>query len=112
MKEPRDIIMRIRVSESEYSEIYQQFEKSGCRSLSAYVRKVSAAGFIVNMDESCFEKLIKLTGNLTNNMNQIARRVNSTGRIYAEDIAELKGKVEEVWQQQLSMQSLLQKLRR
>ncbi len=112
MKEPREILLRVRLSESEYSEIYEQFEKSGCRSLSAYIRKVSAAGFIVNMDERCFEKISGMTANLANNMNQITRRVNSTGRIYEEDISELKRKVDDLWQQQLSMQSLLQKLGR
>lgn len=34
------------------------------------------------------------------NVNQIARRVNSTGSVYQEDIDEIKGVLNEVWRLQ------------
>ena len=38
------------------------------------------------------------------NVNQIARLVNATGNVYAEDIAEIKGALEEIWRlQRLSL---------
>ena len=37
------------------------------------------------------------------NINQIAARANSTGIIYADDIAEIKKKQEEIWQLQKSI---------
>ncbi|WP_349821183.1 plasmid mobilization relaxosome protein MobC [Clostridium saudiense] len=32
------------------------------------------------------------------NINQIAKRTNETNRIYEDDIKELKGELEQVWQ--------------
>ena len=34
----------------------------------------------------------------SNNFNQIARRVNSTNRIYEDDIREMKGMLEQIWE--------------
>lgn len=107
----RDKIMRIRVSEKEYDAIYKRFEESGCRSFSDYVRRVCMQQLIVRYNEVTQKKLLSLVNNLAENMNQIAVAANSTGRVYKEDIEELKGKVDEVWQQQAYIQSLLLKLK-
>lgn len=40
------------------------------------------------------------------NINQIARRVNATGTIYAQDIEDIKGVLNEIW---LSQRSILSK---
>ena len=34
------------------------------------------------------------------NVNQIARRVNSTGNVYEQDLKEIKGALEKIWQLQ------------
>ena len=34
------------------------------------------------------------------NVNQIARRVNSTGTVYAQDMEDIKGALAEIWQLQ------------
>ena len=34
------------------------------------------------------------------NINQIARKLNSTGNIYKDDIAELKERLDDIWQLQ------------
>ncbi|AEE91066.1 mobilization protein [Tepidanaerobacter acetatoxydans Re1] len=41
------------------------------------------------------------------NMNQIAKRVNSTSNIYSEDIEEIKEMMRELWQLQKSILSKL-----
>ena len=40
------------------------------------------------------------------NINQIAKRVNATGEIYAQDIEDIKGVLNEIW---LSQRSILSK---
>lgn len=49
-----------------------------------------------------FRDLQSLLSNATNNINQIAKRVNSTGITYKEDIADMKKQIEhfskELWQ--------------
>ena len=37
------------------------------------------------------------------NINQIARRVNATGTLYAQDIEDIKGALTEIWQSQRSI---------
>lgn len=41
---------------------------------------------------------ISLLRRTSNNFNQIARRVNSTDRIYADDIVEMKNLLEQIWE--------------
>ena len=42
----------------------------------------------------CNETLGKISGNL----NQIAKRINSTGNVYEEDMAEVKAIMDQVWE--------------
>ena len=44
-------------------------------------------------------------GRISSNLNQIAKRVNSTGNIYQEDINEVKELMNKVWRTQKSMLS-------
>ena len=41
---------------------------------------------------------ISLLRRTSNNFNQIARRVNSTDRIYTDDIVEMKNLLEQIWE--------------
>ena len=43
------------------------------------------------------KELAALLRTCSNNLNQIARRVNSTGNLYGEDIADLKTRYGELW---------------
>ena len=36
--------------------------------------------------------------NMSNNLNQISRRVNSNGNIYAEDLRDIRTRLNEVWE--------------
>jgi hypothetical protein len=50
----------------------------------------------VNFDE--FKEVFANVGKIGGNINQIAKRVNSSGNIYADDVIEIKTKQEELWQ--------------
>ena len=39
------------------------------------------------------------------NVNQIARRINSTGAVYAQDVEDIKGALTQIWQLQRSILS-------
>lgn len=43
------------------------------------------------------KELAVLLRNCANNLNQIARRVNGTGNLYEEDVADLKVRYGELW---------------
>ena len=47
----------------------------------------------------CFQnQMIALLRNATNNLNQVAKKANSTGSIYGADIADMQAKQDEIWE--------------
>ena len=91
---------------------YSKFRSSGLRSRSDFIRAMIFEGYIVNFDEEKFDKIYKLVGNISSNINQIAVRVNSTDKIYAEDIVNIKEGQDKIWQLLNSLQSKLLRLKR
>jgi len=59
--------------------------------MAAYLRKIAIDGYIVQVDHSDIKAMTAEIQKIGVNINQIARRVNSTGSVYQEDIDELKG---------------------
>lgn len=102
----RSIVMNFRVTEEEKILILAKKRYCGFRSLEAYLRQAAVYEKITLYD---FKDEIKKTNKelsaIGTNINQIAARVNSTGRIYGEDIDFLKEKVEEIWRLQKSILS-------
>jgi hypothetical protein len=43
--------------------------------------------------------MVRLLSNATNNLNQIARRINETNNIYGDDIKDLQAHYERLWEQ-------------
>ena len=72
-------------------------EQLGTHNQRAYLRKMAVDGYVILVDMSDIRELSVLLRNCANNLNQIARRVNSTGNLYAEDIDDLKIKYGELW---------------
>lgn len=54
-------------------------------------------GYIIKVDYTQQKKLAAAISREASNINQICRRINSTGHFYAEDVAELKGRQIEIW---------------
>ena len=44
-----------------------------------------------------FQKLLSLMARTAANVNQIAKRVNATSRVYENDLAEIQNRLGEVW---------------
>lgn len=104
--------MQIRLTEAEYEAIEKKFRNSGLRSRSEFIRTMIFQGFIVHFNEAEFSKIYRLIGNIANNINQIAVRVNSTNKIYAEDFNNIKEGLDKIWQQLNYLQSKLLRLKR
>ena len=66
--------------------------------MAAYLRKMAVDGYMVRLDLPELRERLSLLRRYSNNVNQIARRVNSTGRIYEDDIREIKAQLEEIWE--------------
>lgn len=66
--------------------------------LSAYLRKIAIDGYIVKLDLPELREMISLLRRSSNNLNQIAKRLNETGRFYAADLEDMLRRQEQLWQ--------------
>ena len=94
----RPIIMRLAVTEDEKKLIEEKMKILGTRNFGAYARKMLIDGYIIKVDYSEQRKLAAEVNKIGVNINQICKRINETGRAFAEDISELKSRMEDVWQ--------------
>ncbi|MCI6202750.1 MAG: MobC family plasmid mobilization relaxosome protein [Lachnospiraceae bacterium] len=83
----------------------EKFKLSGMKSKSAFLRKLILYGYVYDVDYSYLRNYNTELGRISSNLNQIAKRVNSTGNIYQEDMDEVKELMNEVWRTQKSMLS-------
>ena len=83
----------------------EKFKLSDMKSKSAFLRKLILYGYVYDVDYSYLRNYNTELGRISSNLNQIAKRVNSTGNIYQEDIDEVKELMNEVWRTQKSMLS-------
>ena len=108
----RTLYLKVRVSPEEMEAIKKKYQNSGMNSLSGFVRAMIFDGYIVHIDENELQRIIKLTNNIANNINQIAHRANITDKVYKEDIDEIKELGNKLWQPLLYLQSKVLQLKR
>ncbi len=94
----RPIQVKFRVTPEERQLIDRRMEQVGTMNMAAYLRKMAIDGYVVKLELPELRDMISLLRRTSNNFNQIARRVNSTDRIYAEDIQEMKVMLEQLWE--------------
>ena len=94
----RPVQVKFRVTPEERKMIDKRMEQAGITNMAAYLRKMAIDGYVVKLELPELRDFISLLRRTSNNFNQIARRVNSTDRIYADDIAEMKNLLEQIWE--------------
>ncbi len=82
--------LEIKLTEEEKALFEEKRKLSKCRNMSHFIRKCVLEKEIYQVDLEPFRDLQGLLSNATNNINQIAKRVNSTGVIYKEDVSDIK----------------------
>ena len=88
-----------RVDESELALIKEKMAAANILNKEAYYRRMVLDGYVLRLDFSDVREMTRLLSNATNNLNQIARRVNSDGSIYAQDIQKTQADYELLWGQ-------------
>ena len=76
----------------------QKLAQIGTNNLSAYLRKIAIDGCIIELELPELRDMVSLLRRSSNNLNQIARRVNETGRFYPADMEDMLAKQEQLWQ--------------
>ena len=93
----RNVQIIIRVTEEERALIEEKMQQIPTLNLSAYARKILIDGYIITLDLQEVKGHTAQLQKIGVNINQIAKRINETGRIYADDMDEIKRVMEEVW---------------
>ena len=99
VKRTRNTSLSFRVSEQEHELIKRQMAEAGIKNLRAYLLKMALNGRIIHVELDSVRDMVRLLSNATNNINQIARRVNGTGNVYAADIDDIRERYEGLWKQ-------------
>ena len=100
MNEPnriRRIQLNFRVTEQERRLIEERMQELGTTNREAYLRKIAIDGMIVKLEVQELKEIVSLMRRTSNNVNQIARRLNETGRIYEVDITDVQKQQEQLW---------------
>ena len=106
-KRIRRVKLMTRVTEEEYAQIQARMALVGTGNLSAFLRKLALDGRIVLLDMDEIKTLVSLLRRTSANVNQSAKRVNSTSRVYESDLAEIQNRLGELW---LALDEVLRKL--
>ncbi|MDR2088529.1 MAG: plasmid mobilization relaxosome protein MobC [Clostridiales Family XIII bacterium] len=93
----RDVHFHFCVDEEEAALIRRRMAEMGVTSMGAYFRKMAINGYHVTLDLSDVREMVRLLKNATDNVNQIAKRVNETRSIYAADVEDLRRRYGELW---------------
>ena len=84
-----------KVSEEDRKLIEQKMAQAEIRNMSAYIRKMCIDGYIIHLQIPELTECTKLLRYTSNNMKQIARRVNSGGGVYPDEVDEIRAKLAE-----------------
>ena len=91
-------MLRVRMTPEEKAALHKQASLHR-KSMSEYIRSVAKCPPDVTRDEfdASIVRMIYEINKIGVNINQIAKKVNSTGDLYPEEMQELKEMVKELW---------------
>lgn len=96
----RPIVLRCPVTAEERTLIEQKMAQFPTQRIGAYLRKMAIDGYIIYMDTTDIKEMNKILGAISRNINQIAKRINYSGRVYQEDMEEIQKRMDEIWKLQ------------
>ena len=99
----------IYLSDEEEAAVKLRMERVRIQSFSKYCRKMMIDGYVLVIDDSKELKEFTLEINKIGvNINQIAKKINETGNLYADDLHRLQELIDNIWQ--LLKSTLLEEL--
>ena len=104
-REKKSYTLNVRFTESEMQDILSKCEQYGYKNKTEYIRDCVRARVDLVPDTTDISECNRLMKRIGANINQILVRLYSTGRIYSDDITEIKKGVSEIWHTLLSIQS-------
>ncbi len=93
----RSKMFTLRLTDQEKKLITEKMKIAGIPKMSTYLRKMAIDGYILKLDMPELKEMISLMRYSSNNLNQIAKRTNETGRTYETDIQSIQDSQEKIW---------------
>ena len=109
-QKPRTKTLRVKVNEDEWNLIQNRLEVCTVSSMSDLFRQMILHGIYLEFDHEELRKIRQAVMSVANNINQITHRVNSTSRIYKQELYEIQENVNKLWLELNFIQTELKKL--
>ena len=90
VKRNRNIRVWFHVTPEELAIIQQKQAQASMRNREAFLRKVVMEGKVLILEIPELRRVSSLLGHCSGNLNQIAKRVNQTGRLFEGELSETK----------------------
>lgn len=82
------------LSDEELELLNEKYKASKCKTLRAFIMKCILEKDIYVLDMDVFREMSTNISRTSNNINQIAKRINTTSIIYKDDVEDLKSLLE------------------
>lgn len=93
----RNIRISVRLTEEEHRLLKEKMARIGVTNQEAFLRKMALDGLVIKLDLPELKQMISLLRYTSNNINQIAKRLNESGRAYDTDLAVILEKQKQLW---------------
>ena len=92
----REKQIKFRVTEHELDVIRQRKEMMNYKSMEQYLRRVALGSPLYKLDLTSVDQVTEDVAGISRNINQIAKRINSTDTAYAEDLRQIRARQDEL----------------
>ena len=96
--EARNHIITFRVNDQELEAINRRYAQTNFKSRGDYCRYSALTLMNVEEDTEDIKNIARCISSISNSFNQIAYRVNKSGKLYDDDFSEMKERLNEIWQ--------------
>lgn len=93
----RNIRISVRLTKEEHQLLKEKMARIGVTNQEAFLRKMALDGLVIKLDLPELKQMISLLRYTGNNINQIAKRLNESGRAYETDFADILEKQNQLW---------------
>ena len=95
-KEKRTVRYSFKATPEEDGIIQEKMRLAGIKNQSAFIRKMTLNGYMLKLDLPELREAVRLMGSLSNNVNQIARRLHEGGSIYETEMDDITKRQKEL----------------
>ena len=94
----RPIELKFHVTPEEKAIIDKKKAQIGSNCTAAYCRKMALDGYVLKLDFPELRQWSSTQRRISNSFNQLAKRVNSTNRVYDTDIENMRTMLDQLWE--------------